>query len=172
MKQKFGCQYWKYNTEIYVTDQTCCNTGVNKMLLAHIGNRSISQFDVPVWYIGSRWHKAVYLDPVSIFNALYTERPNANLTVVMDCIVSFSACSKRKDAALGKCAATEVLLSTAEKFLHGGHRTICTKCRPWRRWWQNYTQMTGANIFKDSYWQVSKFASWPHWFTRNRKVVL
>jgi len=35
-KQKIACQYWKWKTEIYVTDQTCCNTGVNKILLGTI----------------------------------------------------------------------------------------------------------------------------------------
>jgi hypothetical protein len=49
--------------------------------------------------------------------ALYTERPNAHWIVATDCIVTFSARSKSKDADLGKRGASEVHLIAAQKFL-------------------------------------------------------
>jgi len=66
-------------------------------------NRWISQFDIFVWHLSSNWHKAVYFDHLACLMALYTDRTNAHLIVATHCTASFSACSKTKDADLGKC---------------------------------------------------------------------
>ena len=50
---------------------------------------------------------------------LYAERSDAHLTVATDYNVSFSSCSKRKDADLGKCTATELLLVLLSNFCMG-----------------------------------------------------
>jgi hypothetical protein len=48
---------------------------------------------------------------------LCTEPSNAHLTVATDCTVSCSRRSNGKDAGLGKCGATVLHLSAAQKFL-------------------------------------------------------
>jgi len=48
---------------------------------------------------------------------LYIERPNALLAVATDCTVSINARNNSKDTDLGKRRATELHLSTAQKFL-------------------------------------------------------
>ena len=48
---------------------------------------------------------------------LCTERSKAHLTVTTDCTGSCSRRSNGKDAGLGKCGATALHLSTAQKFL-------------------------------------------------------
>jgi hypothetical protein len=49
--------------------------------------------------------------------AKYTERSYAHLIAATDCTVSFGARSKSKGAELGKCGASEIHLSAAQKFL-------------------------------------------------------
>jgi hypothetical protein len=87
--------------------------------------------------------------------SLYIERSSAHLTVAMDCTVSFSARSNKKDADLWKRRAIEFHLIAAQKFLSEltelsawnlDHGVCVTKLRA----------IASTNILKVSHWYVTK----------------
>ena len=55
--------------------------------------------------------------PIAVFNDLINGKIQFILFVTTDCTVCISARSNSKDADLGKCGATELHLSSAQKLL-------------------------------------------------------